>query len=236
MESTKKFKAIVIGATGATGRDITDILLKSPYWSTVTVLVRRKIERWDKLEKEQLEKLNIVICEDLDILDKERDELKKLFSDHVYDSVFCCLGSRTKMGEKEFVKVDYTYVLLSALLCEKLQIPHFSLISSMGADAKSWFLYMKTKGKAEEDVLKTSVPYVSIFRPGGIIDRDNDNRFVEKIMKYVPFIPKINTESLAQGIVNEATFLHLDKDKPEGGKKTIYTHNEILTLSKNTKI
>lgn len=60
--------------------------------------------------------------------------------------MFCTLGTRTKMGEEVFRKVDYTYPLWGADLALNFNIPHYSLCSSMGADSKSWFLYMKTKG------------------------------------------------------------------------------------------
>lgn len=236
MESTQTltFKAIVIGATGATGREVTDILLKSPYWSNITVLVRRKIDIWDKLDKDQSEKLKIIQCEDLEILSQNPEDLNTLLSGIKFDTVFCCLGSRTK--NKDFVKVDYTYVLESALLCEKLQIPHFSLISSKGVDSKSCFKYLSTKGKADEDVMKTKVSNISIFRPGAILGRENDKRCGESLLKCLPCFPKINVINLARGIVNEATNLNLNnnnsnRQENKNGIKKIYTHNEIVNLS-----
>ena len=41
----KKIKAIVIGATGAVGRQLVDELLKSPEYELITVFVRRTIDR-----------------------------------------------------------------------------------------------------------------------------------------------------------------------------------------------
>ena len=31
----------------------------------------------------------------------------------------------------------------------------------------------------------------TIFKPGAILNRDNDARFGEKCMRYIPFMPKI---------------------------------------------
>ena len=45
MESARKdLKAVVVGATGATGREIVKELCKSECWKVVTVIVRREIE------------------------------------------------------------------------------------------------------------------------------------------------------------------------------------------------
>ena len=45
----EKLNAIVIGATGATGREIVSICLKSERWGKIFVPVRRKIQRFENL-------------------------------------------------------------------------------------------------------------------------------------------------------------------------------------------
>jgi len=49
METAIKLKAFILGASGAIGRELVDELVKSKNWSQVTVVVRRKLEEWDKL-------------------------------------------------------------------------------------------------------------------------------------------------------------------------------------------
>jgi hypothetical protein len=44
-----------------------------------------------------------------------------------------------------FIKVDYDYIVGSAKMAKAAGVEHFSLISSGGANANSWFLYMKVK-------------------------------------------------------------------------------------------
>lgn len=63
------------------------------------------------------------------------------------DSVFCCLGSQTKHGDDIFIKTDKTYPLWIADIAKANGIKHYSLVSSMGADSNSWFLYPRTKGQ-----------------------------------------------------------------------------------------
>lgn len=225
-QSTKIYHALVIGATGATGRELVDHLLKSEFYSTVTVLARRELEKWKNLPEEQSKKLKCIITEDIGIIAQDKDNLNKLFSDKTFTNVFCCLGSRVGNGDAEFKKVDYDYVVNSAEICEKLDIPYFGEISSGGVDPKSWFLYMRVKGQADEAVLKKNIKHVSVFRPGAITNRENDERFVDKFMKYIPFIPKIKSTDLAMAMYNDSMIYNT---KPTDGK-IIITHSQILKL------
>lgn len=74
-------------------------------------------------------------------------------------------------------------------------IPHFSLVSSVGANPNSFLLYLKTKGevssccywyltlvtKVEQRAQGLDFPYTTILRPG-LLDRGEENkRFIEKI-------------------------------------------------------
>jgi oxidoreductase len=234
--SNKLLKALIIGATGATGRELTDILVNSQHYSEIYVIVRRSIDRWENYNITQKEKLHIIKYNDLGILGKDKNEiistLNKDFSD--INTVFCCLGSRVGRGESEFIKVDYDFVLYSASLCEKFNIPHYTVVSSKGADPKSWFLYMRTKGKADEAVLKMDIPYISVFRPGAILDRDNDDRFAEKCLKFIPFIPKITSVNLARTLMIDDLDYHLKRKELKGAR--IITHSDILDFVKNEKL
>jgi oxidoreductase len=221
MEKIKGLRAIIIGSTGAIGRELTDILINSDKWESVTVVARRKIERWDKLDKT---KLKIVEEKDLDFLNEDPE---KYLTEGPYDSVFCCLGSRTGKGKEEFVKVDYTYVLYSANFCVKMKIPHFALVSSAGANSKSWFLYMKTKGQADEDVMKLDIPSINIYRPGVLVDRDNDFRIGEKIISFIPFVPQVTTEQVAKVMAKDAENCLLNK--VDLGKR-IVEHKTIVKV------
>ncbi|RYG47376.1 hypothetical protein EON67_08640 [archaeon] len=51
-----------------------------------------------------------------------------------------------------FRHVDLEYVTAIAHACKAAGVRHFSLVSSMNADAGSWFLYPRTKGEAENAV------------------------------------------------------------------------------------
>ena len=225
----KKINAIIIGATGAVGRELVDYLLMNENYGKITIFVRRVIDRWEKLPEEKKQKLNIVKVENLDFMAEGKEKILSILNDNTqYDVLFNVLGSRVGRGEEEFRKVDFTYVVNSCILCEKLNISHFSNCSAANASKDSWFLYSRVKGEAEEECLKRNVNYVSILRPGIILNRDNDDRLGEKIVAYIPFLPKITSKDIAMSMLMDD--LEYQQGKKE--KKAIrISHSEMEALA-----
>ena len=231
----KKINAIIIGATGAVGRELVDYLLMNENYGKVTIFVRRVIDRWEKLSDKQKNKLNIVKVENLDFMAEDKDKILSILNDNTqYDVLFNVLGSRVGRGEEEFRKVDFTYVVNSCILCEKLNISHFSNCSAANASKDSWFLYSRVKGEAEEECLKKNVNYVSILRPGIILNRENDDRLGEKIIAYIPFLPKITSKDIAMAMLVD----DLDYQQGKKEKKAVrISHAEMEALAaKGNKI
>ena len=225
----KKINAIIIGATGAVGRELVDYLLMNDNYGKVTIFVRRVIDRWEKLSDKQKNKLNIVKVENLDFMAEDKDKILSILNDNTqYDVLFNVLGSRVGRGEEEFRKVDFTYVVNSCILCEKLNISHFSNCSAANASKDSWFLYSRVKGEAEEECLKKNVNYVSILRPGIILNRENDDRIGEKIIAYIPFLPKITSKDIAMAMLVD----DLDYQQGKKEKKAVrISHAEMEELA-----
>ena len=73
----QKFKAIIIGATGAVGRELVDCLLSSNHYSKITIFVRRVIKKWEDLPEAQKQILNIIKVDNLDFLSNSKEELEK---------------------------------------------------------------------------------------------------------------------------------------------------------------
>ena len=226
----KKINAIIIGATGAVGRELVDYLLMNENYGKVTIFVRRVIDRWEKLPEEKKQKLDIVKVENLDFMSEDKDKILSIMNDKdtQYDVLFNVLGSRVGRGEEEFRRVDFTYVVNSCILCEKLNISHFSNCSAANASKDSWFLYSRVKGEAEEECLKKNVNYVSILKPGIILNRDNDDRIGEKIISYIPFLPKITSKDIAMSMLMDD--LEYQQGKKE--KKAVrISHSEMEALA-----
>lgn len=114
----------------------------------------------------------------------EVSELVQHVSSTAYNTAFCCLGSQVHLGDDVFKKIDYTYVVNFAEAAHESKIPHFSLISSGGADASSMFLYLRVKGQADAKIAETGFSSASIWRPG-MLDRGDMARTKEKIGSFL---------------------------------------------------
>ena len=218
--SAQKKKAIIVGATGATGAKLVRLLLNSDKWHKVTAISRRPVLNGDKHNK-----LNEVIIDSFDSLDNTFDSWK----DH--DSFFNCIGTTRKLagGAKPFVDIEYGISLKCAELAFKAGIPNASVISAGGANANAWavdwihpLLYTKTIGMKEETLTKHfSFKNVSIFRAGMLI------RYYDKNSSIQRFFNKSNlglpVKSLASAIKRDAELMSSDDNNI-----FIYTGNKCI--------
>lgn len=201
--------AVVTGATGAIGREVVGELLCSKLnWAKVVTLGRRPVvvpEGYNIDQKNEEEKGRLVQHVGVDMEDKEA--LAKLMEGASYH--FCCLGTtKSDAGSAAaFRKIDFEFVVNIATAAKASGTSHFSLVSSTGANANSWFLYMKTKGEVENAVKSLGFPYTAIYQPG-LLDRGGKVRTGEKIgrlfMKSMPVATvaramRAQTEQDAQG-------------------------------------
>ena len=160
----------IVGSTGLVGSHLLKNL--SNLYPKVITLTRKKVN----YSKTNIK--NIVV--DFDNLNIESD-LNDV--DHLY----IALGTtRKKAGSAEnFIKVDYHYCINLARVANNCGIKSISIISSVGADPNSKFLYPKTKGLIERDISKISLNHLSIVRPGIILGKRNEIRVGEKIGKFL---------------------------------------------------
>ena len=204
------FKTIVFGGNGAVGRELIDYLVKLNKYSTITIIVRKKIDRWNNFTSNEKSIIKIIEIESLDFLINNLKEIEKLIPDiNSYNSIFSTLGSRVKRGKEEFNKVEKLYTIQILKICEEYLIQHFSYISSSKANKNSPFMLWKIKGETEDELEKiNSIPLISIFRPGLLKERDNDYRFGESLVDFVPFFTKIKVKDVAKAmVINDIKFL-----------------------------
>lgn len=86
------YKAIVLGGTGATGRELVLDLMASPKWSQVNVIARRKLYEWLSFDSKKFKYYEI---DSFDNLNKQ----KKWHFDKI-NTLFNCLGPN-KLFDKE---------------------------------------------------------------------------------------------------------------------------------------
>jgi len=171
-------KALVIGATGATGKDLVDQLAENDAFDAVSLFVRRPLEyNHSKVE------IHIV---DFDNVEDWKNQL-------VGDVLFSCMGTTLKQaGSKEAQwKVDYDYQYNVAKAAREMGVSHYALVSSTGAKADSPFFYMQMKGKLEDAVKTLGFRRTVIVRPPSLI-RKNSDRWAEAVsVKILKFVNKI---------------------------------------------
>ena len=99
------------------------------------------------------------------------------------DILFSALGTTLKEAgsKQQQYLVDYTYQYDFAKIAADNGVTHYSLVSSMGANEKSFFFYPKIKGALEESVKKLKFEKTQIFQPPALIRQSELMRAPEKI-------------------------------------------------------
>ena len=158
-------KALVIGATGATGKPLVMELLKSTDYTEVVIFVRRATGIIHPKLKEYI----------LDFNDIES------YSDIIRgDIFFCCMGTTLKAAGSKMAqwRIDYEIPLEFARIAKENGIKSFVLVSSGNADSKSRFFYPRMKGELEEKIETLNFKQYIVFRPG-LLNRPESDRFTE---------------------------------------------------------
>ncbi|HUH34293.1 MAG TPA: NAD(P)H-binding protein [Moheibacter sp.] len=160
-------KVLLIGATGATGSELLEDLLADESITEVITFVRRLTNR-------KLKKLTEVLVDFERLFDYQ--ELMQ------GDVAISCLGTTLKQAgskEQQWI-VDHDYQLEFAQLTKKNNVPHFILLSAIGASPESKIFYNRMKGTLEVAVRNLSFSRLDLFQPS-ILIRPNSNRVGEKM-------------------------------------------------------
>ena len=159
-------KALVIGATGAVGKDLVELLLKDGSFERVDVFVRREV----KVPSSKL----VPHVVDFDHPEAWSDLL-------VGDVLFSCLGTTIKAAGSQDAqwKVDYTYQYEAAKAARENCVLKYVLVSSIGASSKSKIFYSRMKGALEDAVKGLGFPGCFILQPPSLVRKGSD-RFGEK--------------------------------------------------------
>ena len=214
MENT----AIIIGATGAVGKEILKEILENDFYNKIYILGRESIRKLP--EGEILTKI-VVDFENLN------------FDTRILENadVFSSLGTTIKIaGSKENQrKIDVDYTVNFAKLCEG-KVRSFNVVSAIGANSNSKNFYNSLKGELEDKLKEMNLGVLRIFQPSLLIAKREDTRILEglfikispifqallkgKTKKYSP----IEASLLGKVIVRFAT---------ENKGKGTYTYNDF---------
>ena len=121
--------AIVIGGTGATGRQLIKQLLISEKWEQITSIGRKPV-----LDGEKHHKLQDIVLENI----YDLSSTEELWKGH--DVFFNCIGTTRKRAgsAKEFIEIEAGISMEAAKIASMAKISHASVISASGANHNQW--------------------------------------------------------------------------------------------------
>lgn len=196
-------KALLIGATGATGKDLLELLLKDKEITQVDIFVRRTID----IKNEKLS---------VRMIDFDKPEQWKTLVQG--DVLFSCLGTTLKAaGSKDAQwKIDYDYQYQFAKIAKENNVHSYVLVSAANASATSSIFYSKMKGQLEVAVKALTFSKLIIFNPPLLIREKTDRNMEVLGAKVIRFFntlgmlssqKPIHTKQLAQAMVKSVKVL-----------------------------
>ena len=214
MENT----AIIIGATGAVGREIINEILSGEYYYRIYILGRSSISKLP--DDSRVEKI-IIDFENLNFDTRILEEA----------DVFASLGTTLKIaGSKENQrKIDVDYTINFAKICEG-KVRSFNVVSAIGANSNSKNFYNSLKGELEDKLKELNLGVLRIFQPSLLISRRDDNRFLEEIfMKIAPIFQFVLKGKTKKYSPIEASLLGkvIVRFATENKGKGTYTYNDF---------
>ncbi|QRV91178.1 oxidoreductase HTATIP2 [Ceratobasidium sp. AG-Ba] len=162
--SAQPQSALLIGATGATGRHVLRELCRTP---TLHALESLDVARWG------------------------RSTWPKEWQDGRWDVILITLGTtKANAGSAEkFEKIDREYVINAAKAAKSTDPAHqqrLVYLSSSGANASSPFLYPKSKGLTEHGLASLGYSDFIAFRPGFLKGAERDHsRIAESVFGFI---------------------------------------------------
>ena len=168
-------KALIIGATGATGKDLVNTLLQDPAYEQVVLFVRRLTG----LTHPRLTE----ILTDFDNLEATAGAING-------DVLFSCLGTTLKTaGSKERQwQIDYEIPAKFAAIARRNSVSRMVLLSAYGAAPTSRVFYSQVKGKLEENIAGLAFDQYIVFKPGLLVRKDTDRpgeRIMAGVLKFL---------------------------------------------------
>ena len=213
-----KNTAVIIGATGAVGREIVNEILSGEYYDRIYILGRSSISKLP--EDSRLAKIII----DFDNIDFDMDILENA-------DIFASLGTTIKIaGSKENQrKIDVNYTVNFAKLCEG-KVRSFNVVSAIGANSKSKNFYNSLKGELEDTLKELNLGVLRIFQPSLLISKRDDERFLEELfIKISPLFKVLLKGKTKKYSPIEASLLGkvIVRFATENKEKGTYTYNDF---------
>ncbi|MGL4232797.1 MAG: NAD(P)H-binding protein [Casimicrobium sp.] len=173
----KKTTAIVIGATGLTGRALVAQLARDERYEHVVACVRKPAEFGENVATHLV---------DFDALIKSPEAFARSFEKLAASPTihaFCCLGTTIKVAgsQEAFRRVDFDSVIAFAKAMKLLGAAHIGVVSALGASKHSSVFYSRVKAEMEEAVTAIGIASTNFLRPSFLDGDRAEHRPGEKL-------------------------------------------------------
>lgn len=168
-------KALLIGATGSTGKFLLNELIQDDAYSSVTIFVRRPTGRsHPKLTEHVIDFSN---------LDQYKEQITG-------DVLFSCLGTTLKDAgsQKKQFEIDFEIPARFARMARQNRVNSAVLVSSADASPKSRIFYSRMKGELETALMELDFGQYIIFRPGPLLREGSDRAGEKALVKALGFL------------------------------------------------
>ena len=164
--------AILFGATGLVGSHLLNLLANSNEYEKIKIFSRKEI----KISNTKIETFII-----------DFNELEKNKADISGDDCFFLIGTtrRVTPQKRDYIDVELNLPVKISKIAKNNNVKSFIYVSSGGADANSRNLYLRNKGKAEQEIIDLSFEFTAIIQPSLLLGNRKENRIVEKIAKFI---------------------------------------------------
>lgn len=164
-----KKTALIVGATGAVGRKLTPLTAASQEYAGLIVL-HRSPTPFAELAKVEERLIDFA-------------QLAAFSPSGPVHAVFCCVGTTQKKAGSTaaFQRVDRDIPVALAQWAAAERANVFVTLSSIGANAGTTSVYLRTKGEMEEGVARAGVRSAYILRPSLLRGERGEFRLAERV-------------------------------------------------------
>ncbi|RUT72082.1 NAD-dependent epimerase/dehydratase family protein [Flavobacterium cupreum] len=191
-------KALLIGATGSTGKFLLNELIQNDDYTSVTIFVRRPTGRsHPKLSEHVIDFANL-------------DQYKEYITG---DFLFSCLGTTLKEAgsqEKQW-QIDFEIPATFARIARQNRVNSVVLVSSSDASPKSRIFYSRMKAELESAITELDFGQYIIFRPGPLLREGSDRAGEKTLVKVVGFFNSIGLFNKYKPLPTEVLAMKLAK-------------------------
>ncbi|EDK42189.1 Protein fmp52, mitochondrial [Lodderomyces elongisporus] len=164
---------LILGSTGLVGGQVVKFAQTSKDFSKIFTVTRRKPEFANTASTTESPRIDTIVETDSSKWPQAISNLEP--APLAYISAFGTTRANAGSAEK-FKEIDYGINYESAKAAKEAGAKVCVLVSSYGANAKSPFLYMKTKGELENAIIDLKFPYTIILQPGVLLGERNESK------------------------------------------------------------